>query len=134
MIYNAGLTVYNITVDPATRLEVLSRAYLPRCLYMASEGANVLKSGLTSADAAKIYITMDWLREADKHGVDPQHFTDPATQFTLTKGCIVVKGLAPADVTLKYLESNFGHVHLVTSVDIRDFGSPEMHHLEVGAK
>lgn len=134
MTYNTGLTVYNITVDPDTRLEVLSRAYIPRCLYMASEGVNVIKSGLNTADAAKIYITMDWLREADKHGVDPQHFVNPAEQFTITKGCIVVKGMAPEGMTLKQLEQNFDHVHLVTSVDIRDFGSPRLHHLEVGAK
>ena len=135
MVFNSDLTVFNLVTDPVTRMDTLSRAYLPKCLYMASHGANIEKSGLADADAAKVYILLEWLTEADKLAVDPKNFQLPSAQFTLEPGCVIVKGFVPpGPTTLKELEATYDHVHTVTTVDVRDFGSPAMHHLEVGCK
>ena len=133
MVYNSGITVYNLVTDPETRLDYLSRAYLPKCLYEESHGSNIEKSGMASADSAKIYLLKDWLSEADKMAASPAEFKLPEAQFTLAPGSIVVKGyVPPGPITLKELEGRYDNVHTVTTVDVRDFGSPRMHHLEVG--
>lgn len=135
MVSNSDLTIYNLVTDPVTRLDVLSRAYLPKCLYMASHGANIEKSGLSNADAAKVYILLEWLKDADKIAVDQKNYKLPSAQFTVAPGCVIVKGyVPPGPMTLKQLESSYDHVHTVTTVDVRDFGSRAMHHLEVGCK
>lgn len=135
MVTNTGITVYNKVNDPITRTEKLSRAYIPDCLYIESHGANIITSGLESADSAKIYIPMSSLMNADKDGVDPKHFTDHATQFSIMPNAVVVKGnISELTPTVKYLESTYDHVHIVTTVDIHDYGSGGLHHMEVGCK
>lgn len=135
MVSNSDLTIYNFVTDPATRIDRLSRAYLPKCLYMASHGANISKSGLESADAAKVYIMLDWLALGDKIPVDPKNFRHPEAQFTISPGSVLVKGFVPpGPVTLKDLEAKYDHVHTITTVDVTDYGSLEMHHLEVGCR
>lgn len=135
MVSNTGVTVFNKTIDPVTRNEKLTKAYIPAVLYTETHGANILKSGLESADSAKIYISFDSLSKADKQGKDPKHFTDPNTQFSLMRGAVIVKGQITGDyITVKAIEQTFDHVHTITTVDIHDYGSPYLQHLEVGCK
>lgn len=134
MVTNTDLTIYNKVIDPATRNEVLSRAYIPAALYTETHGANILTSGMETADSAKIYITFDGIARASKQGVDPKHFTDPLTQFTLTRGAIVVKGNKGEYSTVKQLEQENDHVHMITTVDIHDYGSKPLQHFEIGCK
>ena len=135
MVVNTGITLYNKVTDPETRMEKLSRAYIPECLYVESQGSNIIRSGLESADKAKIYIPLSSLALSDKTGVDPKQFTSPTSQFTLVAGAIVVKGNVP-DVgdSIRNLEQKYDHVHVITTVDIHDYGSNGLHHIEVGCE
>lgn len=134
MVTNTGVTVFNKTTDPATRTEILSRAFIPAVLYTETQGANVLQSGMESADSVKIYLTFDGLKRANKTHVDPKQFKNPLSQFTLTRGAIVVKGNVGEYATVKALEQALSHVHVITTVDYHDYGTASLQHIEIGCK
>lgn len=135
MVTNTGITLYNKIIDPITRNERLSRAFIPAVLYTETHGANILKSGMETADSAKIYVSFESLAQADKTGVDPKNYNDPETQFTFTRGAVVVKGEIVGNYqTIKQLETEFDHVHVITTVDIHDYGSGSLQHFEIGCK
>lgn len=135
MITNSGVTIFNKIIDPTTRNEVLKRAYIYNVLYTESHGANIISSGLESADAVKIYIPLESLKNASKEAVKPENFEDPETQFTLTRGSIIVKGIHEEDfTTVRELEKKHSQTYKITTVDVRTFGSERLWHIEVGGE
>ena len=144
------VTIYNVSqeTDPATFKDV-EKTYitvLRGVLLEASKAANVRQSGLEGADAVNLYIpfstvAVDGVTGAEKRYVGPQEFwraTDKSGIWTLsTDGnggtTFFIKGeVVEPDKTEQALEMLYDDVYKVTKVDMKDFGSQDMRHFEVG--
>lgn len=109
--------VHDLTVY-ALRDNVWVRTVVRGVLWDAVKAVNVLKSGTTSADSAKIIIPYTVMAAG-----------------TIQTGDKLVKGAQTYEVVSKPSELNerFSDMVTVTSVDPKDFGG-DMKHWEVGGK
>ena len=141
------VTLYNVVqeTDPGTfqDVEKLYVTVLRGVFLEASKAVNVRESGLEGADAVNLYIPFsvdakDGTSGKDKRYVGPQEFfsaDDKSGMWTLsTKGnggtTFFVKGefvMDNASVALAHDDC-----YNVTKVDMKDFGSEDMRHWEVG--
>lgn len=135
MTTNGDLTIFNKVVDPVTRNETLSKAYVYGVMFVESHGANIIASGLESADSVKIYIPFTSLESASKKAVSQKLFTNPESEFTFERGAVVMKGIYTGLVTdIRELEKNNSRVYTLTTVDVHDYGSRKLWHIEVGGE
>ena len=144
------VTIYNVTqeTDQATFKDV-QKSYitvLRGVMLQASKAANVRQSGLEGADAVNLYIpfstpAVDGVTGAAKRYVGPQEFwraVDKSGLWTLsTDGnggtTFFVKGkVVEPEKTEEAIEMLYDDVYKVTKVDMKDFGSADMQHWEVG--
>lgn len=111
--------------------------------YDAVKAANVKTSGLDGADAVDLFIpfstpALDGVTGEEKRFVSPKEFAaaeDKSVLWTLdaVPSCFFVKGeVVRPDDDFQYINLNFDNVHRVTKVDIKDFGTPDMQHIQVG--
>lgn len=129
MLTNCDITVYNKYIE--NRETKYKKSYIKNVHWEDTEGFNILQSGLTSADKSKIYIPFYSCGEY----VTPIEFRKTQEGFTLQSEDIIVKGLIDDEfTTVKNLEKNHDYVRLITTVDVRDYGSKDLQHFEVGAK
>lgn len=127
MLTNCDVTIFNKYVE--NRETKYKKSFIHNVHWEDSEGFNILKSGLQSADKSKIYIPFYSCKDYKK----PKEFRKNKEGFTLQAEDIIVKGIIEDEYT-KDLEKNYDYVRLITSVDVRDYGSESMRHFEVGAK
>ena len=141
------VTLYNVVqeTDPGTfqDVEKLYVTVLRGGFLEASKAVNVRESGLEGADAVNLYIPFsvdakDGTSGKDKRYVGPQEFfsaDDKSGMWTLsTKGnggtTFFVKGEFVTDNASVALSHD--DCYNVTKVDMKDFGSEDMRHWEVG--
>ena len=141
------VTLYNVVqeTDPGTfqDVEKLYFTVLRGVFLEASKAVNVRESGLEGADAVNLYIPFsvdakDGTSGKDKRYVGPQEFfsaDDKSGMWTLsTKGnggtTFFVKGEFVTDNASVALAHD--DCYNVTKVDMKDFGSEDMRHWEVG--
>nr|DAK57436.1 MAG TPA: hypothetical protein [Caudoviricetes sp.] len=112
----------------------------------ASKAVNVRESGLVGADAVNLYIpfsssAVDGVTGDVKRYVGPQEFwhaDDRTGLWTLsTDGnggtTFFIKGeVVEPNKSVEAIEMQYDDVYTVTKVDMKDFGSPDMRHFEVG--
>lgn len=127
MLTNADVTIYNKYIE--NRETKYKKSFIKNVHWEDTEGFNILKSGLNSADKSKIYIPF----ESCENYKSPKEFKKNKEGFTIQSEDIIVKGLID-DIDVDNLEKNYDYVRLITTVDIRDYGSENMRHFEVGAK
>ena len=141
-VYNASENVdtlkseYNITVLDGVFLDI-------------SKGANVIKSGLESADAATLFIpfsvkAINGVTRVEQTYITPKEYerlNDKSGYWTIrpngttsNKDCFFVKGEVVSDMDFQDINAYFDDVYRVSSVDPRDFGSADMQHWEVSGK
>jgi hypothetical protein len=141
-VYNAHENVdtlkseYNVTVLEGVFLDV-------------SKGANVMRSGLANADAAKLFVpfsvrAVNGLTGQEQTYIDPKEYerlSDKSPYWTFrsegtssNKDCFFVKGRVVADMDFQELNAYYDNVFRVSSVDLRDFGGVSMRHWEVSGK
>lgn len=144
------VTIYNVTQETdQTTFKDVQKSYitvLRGVMLQASKAANVRQSGLEGADAVNLYIpfsapAVDGVTGAAKRYVGPQEFwreVDKSGLWTLsTDGnggtTFFVKGeVVEPEKTEEAIEMLYDDVYKVTKVDIKDFGSADMQHWEVG--
>lgn len=134
---NASLTIYNRYVLP-NRVEAYARTVIPAVAWEDRKAVNTNASGgRIVADQARIYIPkaanqlsyllpVAWLALAVKTG-----------KWTVQVEDIVVRGTITDDLnsmTLTALEAKYDNVLEVSSVDLYDNGSLNLHHWLVSAK
>ena len=133
---NADITIYNRYFDKATRLDKYQRTILYGVFWDERKAVNRLQSGLEDAD--KVTIIIPFAVTTDKKYAPPKEFEkleDKTGYFTLQEGDRVVKGAIDFEITGKLSDLDKEcEAYTITSVDIKDFGSPHMRHWEVGAK
>ena len=144
------VTIYNVTQETdQTTFKDMQKSYitvLRGVMLQASKAANVRQSGLEGADAVNLYIpfsapAVDGVTGAAKRYVGPQEFwraVDKSGLWTLsTDGnggtTFFVKGeVVEPEKTEEAIEMLYDDVYKVTKVDMKDFGSADMQHWEVG--
>lgn len=144
------VTIYNVTQETdQTTFKDVQKSYitvLRGVMLQASKAANVRQSGLEGADAVNLYIpfstpALDGVTGTAKRYVGPQEFwraVDKSGLWTLsTDGnggtTFFVKGeVVEPEKTEEAIEMLYDDVYKVTKVDMKDFGSADMQHWEVG--
>lgn len=143
------VTIYNIVqeTDPTTMSDVTTNyiTVIHGVMLQASKAANVRQSGLEGADAVDLYIPFSasvvGADGSSKRFVGAKDFIaaiDKSALWTLSvdgNGCttVFVNGeVIEPDMTVQQLEAAYDGVYTVTKVDLRDFGSSDMRHWQVG--
>lgn len=130
MLTNADLTIFNRYIE--NRETKYQKSHIYDVHWEDNQGANILQSGLVSADRSTIYIPFD----SCKDYVTPSEFKiNHNGKITFQPEDVIVKGIIDDEfTTIKDFEKKYDFVRMVTTVDTRDYGSQRMRHWEVGAK
>lgn len=141
------VTVFNVWEDDNlvrhSNITVLNGVFID-----IAKGANVNKSGLSDADTCALFIpfAVEALSAsgAPKAYCDPKQFeaaADKSGLWTLNSGgsdrstaTFFIKGAVTEEMTLAQAKDAYDYVFDVTTVDIRDFGSADMQHWQVGGR
>ena len=108
-----------------------------------SKRSNVNRSGLADADSATLFIPFSV--NTDKTYLTPKQYlaqADKGLYWTIFDGgddsgadCYFIKGEHDTDIyPFSTARESHDYVYHVTSVDLRDFGSADMQHWQVGGK
>ena len=141
-IYNVLTETNTTTFDDTTTNNI---TILRGVLLEPNKGYNVRESGLATADDATLYIpfsvaAVDGTTGNAKTYVDPVAYwlaNDKSGLWTLSAdgNTFFVKGeVVEARKSETYINAKHGFVYDVTKVDLKDFGSADMQHFEVGGK
>lgn len=134
------ITVYSLTENAVTFEKVYNITVLKGVLVDESQGANVLKSGLTTADAATVFIPF-WVdaglkafiqeKEYERLAADEQikHWTLRTGKDFFIRGEVIEPGR-----TRQQLEEMYDGVYSITTVDTKDFGTADMQHWQIGGR
>lgn len=145
------VTVYNKVEDETTGAAIYNITILRGVFLDISKGANVMKSGLVSADSATLYIPMS-IKAINADTGEEQTFVNQKEYerlaqsmrhgyWTLRPGgssssvdCFFVKGELTENTSFSDLKNRYDDVYDVSTVDTKDFGSKSMWHWEVGGR
>jgi len=131
---NSSMTIYNKFNGAGATL--FKRTELPAVKWENRKAANVIKSGLLAADAVVIYIPF---LSINSHYVKPlawRALTVKNGLFTFQVGDYIVRGSVideiSSEFTLTDLKNKYDDVVKITTVDLMDAGSRDMHHFQLG--
>ena len=141
------ITLVNATENASGVMEY-NVTYLDKVFLDVSKRSNVNKSGLSDADTATLFIPFSTVgKDAqgnEKTYVSPKAYdqlTDKSQNWTLKDGgnssggeCFFIKGQAATVTSLAQAKETYDYVYAVTTVDIRDFGTEDMQHFQVGGR
>ncbi len=112
---NADITIYHRYTDSATRMDAYARTVYRGAYLYDCKAANVDKSGLADADSVKIYLR--------------------ATDLIVAEGDIIASGVCEVDISANYpvkqLQKDYRCI-TVTKVDVKNYGSRNLQHTEIG--
>lgn len=132
------ITVYSLTEDAVTFQKVYNITVLNGVLVDESQGANVLKSGLTTADAVTVFIpflvdsgakTFLPEKEYEKSIEQTRHWTLRPGKDFFVRGEVIEPGK-----TRQQLEEMYDGVYSITTVDTKNFGTSDMQHWQIGGR
>lgn len=136
-LYTTTTTANEMFEETATQhITVLRGVFLDHV-----KAANMWRSGLESADAVTLYIPLE-IAGIDGQTLFEQHYVPekqyeemPGNAFTLkTNGdSFFVKGeVIEPDKDFQWINAHYDNVYRITKVDLKDFGTKDMQHIEVG--
>ena len=143
------VTIYNVSENPDTLELEYNVTFLRGVFLDRHEAANITKSGLMDADAATLFIpfsveAVDATTGAAKTYISPKAYrqlADPSGYWTLEGGGVssgadtfFIKGEVASDLGYAAMRDRYDDVYDITTVDVRDFGSADMQHFQVGAR
>lgn len=143
------VTIYNVGENPDTleteyNMTILRGVFLDR-----REAANIEKSGLRDADVASLFIpfsveAVDAVTGTPKQYIGPKAYrqlADVSGYWTLEGGGLAsgadtffIKGEIVNYSGYGKMREMYDDVYDITTIDTRDFGSPDMQHWQVGAR
>lgn len=136
MAFKESATIYNKFFNPTTRSDDYQRTIIHGIHWDETEAINRVASGI--ADVDKVVVVIPFRADASREFLAPDEFDKEEVKldyFTLSPGDRIVKGVKDFEVTGKISDlDRMYDAHIILSVDTKDFGSPRMHHWEVGAK
>ena len=136
---NKKITVYNKYTDSITGKDVWLPTLIENVDYTATQGANITKSGLSTADAIKVYINYSAFV---KPYIDPKSWQlltieERKTHVTFTQGAdFLIFGDTTAEVItdtrfFESMQKKYTDCYKITTVDRYDDIMP---HFEIGGK
>ena len=136
IFYNKTVTVYNRSVEGLMEKETWCPTVLKDVRLLITKGENVSKSGMESADSAKLFIKTNNLSKEYKKPLEWQNLSteDKAKTFTLASGAdFFVEGDTTAEVPTEsdffsHMKEKYDNCFKVTDVDVFEL----IPHLEVG--
>lgn len=127
MLTNCDITIFNKYVE--NKETKYKKSYIEKVHWEDRKGANIISSGLMSADQTTVYIPYS----SCQNYISPKNFKINKNGFTLEPEDIIVRGKILEDfTTIKNLEKKHDYVRVITTVDNYNFGN--LKHFEVGAK
>ena len=144
-----AVTIYNVTENPNTLELEYNVTFLRGVFLDRRQAANIEKSGLRDADAATLYIpfsvdAVDAVTEEPKQYIGPKAYrqlADVTGYWTLEPGGLssgtdsfFIKGEILNYSGYARMREMYDGVYDITTIDTRDFGSPDMQHWQVGAR
>ncbi len=144
-----SVTVYNVSENPETLKLEYNVTFLRGVFLDRREAANIEKSGLRDADAATLFIpfsveAVDAVTGAAKQYIGPKAYrqlSDVTGYWTLEGGgmssgadSFFIKGEVLNYNGYSKMRELYDDVYDITTIDTRDFGSPDMQHWQVGAR
>ena len=141
------VTIFNVDINLDTLLADINAVVIDGVFLDISEGANIQKSGLESANKATLYIpfsavAVDPVTGDRKKYLSPKEYgqrEDKSAYWTIRKTtdessvpCYFIKGKVDDLVEYETARNRFDYVYDVKTIDLRDFGSADMQHWEVG--
>lgn len=126
MITNTKMSIFNKYTDPFTKAVSFKKHIIDNVFWDDSKGVN-LNKGYDNADAVNVYIPKD--KNDMSSYVEPKQYN--GSNWTLNNGDFIIKGdTTETEVSgIKDLKSY--EVFIITMVDDKDFGSPNMQHFEI---
>lgn len=138
VFYNKTVTVYNRSVEGLMGKETWYPTVLENVRLLIAKGENISKTGMESADSAKLSIKMENLSKEYKKPLEWQNLSaeDKAKTFTLTSGVdFFVENDTSSEVPTEsdffsYMKEKYDNCFKITNADV--FGL--IPHLEVGGE
>lgn len=116
---NTDLTLYSRSI--VSNAESWTRSVIQRVHWENRKAANQAATGLIEANKVTVYIPT--LGRTEDITIKPED--------------VIVEGIVTKEITSSYTMSNlkkdYADVLVVKSVDRKDFGSPQLQHIEIGA-
>ena len=143
------VTIYNVGENPDTLEQEYNMTFLRGVFLDRRQAANIEKSGLRDADAATLFIpfsveAVDAVTGDPKQYIGPKAYrqlADASGYWTLEPGGLAsgadsffVKGEVVNYLGYGKMRELYDDVYDITTIDTRDFGSPDMQHWQVGAR
>ena len=133
------VTIYNKYMDSITGYEIWLPTLIENVDYTATQGANITKSGLSTADAVTVFINYSALPKPYKTTKEWQALTaeDKAKYVTFTQGTdFFIFGDSTSNVIttkgfFSDMQKRYSDCYKVTTVDRYDDILP---HFEIGGK
>ena len=144
-----SVTVYNVSEDPDTLDLIYNVTFLRGVFLDRREAASIEKSGLRDADSATLFIpfsveAVDAVTGSPKQYIGPKAYRqleDTSGYWTLEGGgmnsgedSFFIKGEVLNYNGYAKMRELYDDVYDITTIDTRDFGSPDMQHWQVGAR
>ena len=144
-----AVTIYNGSENPDTLKLEYNVTFLRGVFLDRRQAANIEKSGLRDADAATLFIpftveAVDAVTGAPKQYIGPKAYRqleDVSGYWTLEGGgmssgedSFFIKGEVLNYNGYAKMRELYDDVFDITTIDTRDFGSPDMQHWQVGAR
>lgn len=114
---NTSMTLYHKVFDKTSRLDKWERYIIENVMWQGGKGASINK-GYEKANDISIFI--------------PYNINDNLADIPISIGDIVVKGIVENDIT-KQSDLNIDNYNITTLIN-NDYGSPNMKHIQIGAK
>lgn len=115
---NTDLTLYSKSVE--NNVEKWTRTVIEEVHWENTKAVNVIRSGILQSDSVAVFIPT-YGREVP----------------TIKPGDVIAEGIVTKVISSSYrisqLKEEYSNVVTVRSVDDYNFGSPNMHHLRIGA-
>lgn len=134
------ITIYSLTDDLMTITKVYNITVLNGVLVDESQGTNILKSGLSSADAVTVFVPFS-VNSGVKTFIPEKQYerlsgSDQLTHWTLRAGkdFFILGEIIEPGKNRQQLEGMYDGVYSITTVDTKNFGTPDMQHWQIGGQ
>lgn len=139
-----AVTIYTVVENQVTFEPDVNISVFRGALVDATKGAVINSTGMENADAVTVYIPFDtpaldpitgvaktYLgpKEYERTGDKSGYWTIDTTNSFMVEGEVVVE-----DADFQSMNNRYDGVYRISTVDRRDFGSPDMQHWQIGGK